>query len=153
MKVLVVYDTVSPMKVTKSVAETIVGVLKEKGIDVDSFFVNDVDKATVKNYDSLIAGGPTMYFRASRGIMTFLNSLQKEFSGKSAAAFDTQLQSRFSGNATKGIESKLKNLGFNIIAPPLVTYVEGKTNEMQLKAGEVEKIKNWAEEIAKMLSK
>jgi flavodoxin len=142
------------MKVTAKVAETIVGVLKEKGIEVDSFFVKDVDKSTVKNYGCLIAGGPTMAFRASSGIMTFLNGFQKgEFSGKSAAAFDTQMQSRFSGNATKGIESELKNLGFKTIVPPLVTYVEGKGNQWQLKAGEVEKIKNWAGELAKTLSK
>jgi flavodoxin len=65
MKVLIVYDTVSPMKVTAKVAETIGAVLKEKGIAVDSFFVKDVDKAVVKNYDCLLAGAPTMAFRAS----------------------------------------------------------------------------------------
>ena len=91
MKVLIVYDTVSPMRLTAKVAETIGGVLKEKEIEVVSFFVKDVDKAIVKDYDCLVAGAPTMYFRASKGIMQFLDGLpNKEFSGKLAAAFDTQ---------------------------------------------------------------
>lgn len=153
MKVLIVYDTVSPLKVTANVAETIGAVLKEKGIEVDSLFVNDVDRATVKNFDCLIAGSPTMYFRASRGMMQFLNSFSdKEFSGKRGAAFDTQLQGRMSGNGAEGIEKKLKKLGFEVIAPPLVAYVEGKMNAMRLKAGELEKTKNWAQEVAKVLS-
>ncbi|MGD0028110.1 MAG: flavodoxin domain-containing protein [Candidatus Bathyarchaeia archaeon] len=154
MKVMIVYDSVSAMKLTAKVAETIGGVLKEKAIEVDSFSVKDVDRAAVKNYDCLIAGAPTMAFRASRGIMQFLNSFSdNEFSGKLGAAFDTQLQSRLSGNAAEGIMKKLKKLGFQIITPPLVTYVTGKTNEQQLKEGEPEKTRNWAQEIAKTLSK
>jgi flavodoxin len=154
MKVLIVYDTVSPVKVTAKVAETIREVLKEKGIEVDSFYVKDVDVATVKNYDCLIAGSPTMYFRASSGIMQFLNSFSdKEFPGKLAGAFDTQMQTRFSGNAAEGIQKKLKKLGYRMIAPLLVAYVAGQMNNMQLKEGELEKAKNWAQEVANAFSK
>jgi len=154
MKVLIVYDTVSPMKLTAKVAETISGVLKEKGIEVDSFFVKDVDKAIVKNYDCLVAGSPTMYFRASSGIMQFLDGLpRKEFSGKLAAAFDTQYESRISGSAVKGVEGKLKGLGFKLVTAPLVAYVEGKMNEPRLKEGELEKAKSWAQTVAEALSK
>jgi flavodoxin len=153
MKVIIIYDSVSAMKLTAKVAETIGGVLKEKGIEVDSFFVKDVDRTAVKNYDCLIAGAPTMAFRASRGMMQFLGSFSdNEFSGKLGAAFDTQIQTRFSGNAAEGITKKLK-LGYQIIAPPLINYVAGKTNEPQLKEGEPEKTRNWAQEIAKTLSK
>jgi len=154
MKVLVVYDTVSPMKITAKVAETIGEALKDKKIEVDSFFVKDVGQATIKNYDCLIVGAPTMYFRASSGIMRFLNSLRgKDFSDQLAATFDTQLQAWFSGNAAKGIENKLKKLGFEIVAPPLIAYVEGKINQMRLKDGELEKTKNWAQEVAKAIFK
>ena len=76
MKVLVVYDTVSPMKLTMKVAEAIGDALKGEGMEVDSFFVKNVDRATVKNYDCLIVGAPKMYFRASRGIMEFLGGFQ-----------------------------------------------------------------------------
>lgn len=150
MKVLIVYDTVSPMKITEKVAQTIGEALTDKGIEVESFFVKDVDQATVKNYDCLMVGAPTMYFRATSGIMQFLNSLsEKDFSGQLAAAFDTQMQSRLSGSAVKGIEGKLKKLGFKIVAPPLIAYVEGKPNQMQLKDGELEKTKNWTQKVAK----
>jgi flavodoxin len=156
VKVLIVYDTVSPMKLTAKVAETIGGVLKEKGIDVDSFFVMDVDKAVVKNYDCLLAGAPTMRFRVSTRMRQFLDALSgKDFSGKLAAAFDTQVQSRFSASAAKGIEGKLKGLGFKLITAPLIVYVEGKLiqNEWHLKEGELEKAENWAQTVAEVLSK
>ena len=156
MKVLIVYDTVSPMKLTAKVAETIGGVLKEKGIEVDSFFVVDVDKAVVKNYDCLLAGAPTMRFRVSTRMRQFLDGLSgKDFSGKLAAAFDTQVQSRFSASAAKGIEGKLKGLGFKLITAPLIVYVEGKLiqNEWHLKEGELEKAENWAQTVAEVLSK
>jgi flavodoxin len=153
MKVLIVYDSVSPMKLTAKVAEAIAEVLKEKGIEVDSFFVNDVDKAIVKNYDCLIAGAPTMAFSASKGIIQFLNGLLgKEFSGKLAAAFDTQIQSRFSGSAVKGIESKLEGLSFRLVTVPLITYIEGKGNDLHLKEGELEKAKKWAQRVAEAIS-
>jgi flavodoxin len=154
MKVLIIYDTVSPMELTTKVAEIVSGVLKDKGIEVDCFFIKDIDRTIVKSYDCLVAGSPTMYFRASRGIMHFLESLPKnEFSGKLAAAFDTQGQYRMSGNAAKAIDGKLQKLGFKMIAAPLVTYVEGKMNEMQMKEGELEKAKKWAETFAEALSK
>jgi flavodoxin len=156
MKALIVYDTVSPMKLTAKVAETIGGVLKEKGIEVDSFFVVDVNKAVVKNYDCLLAGAPTMRFRVSERMRQFLDDLpSKDFSGKLAAAFDTQVQSRFSASAAKGIEGKLKGLGFKLITAPLIAYVEGKLrqNEWRLKEGELEKAKKWAQEVAEAISK
>ena len=154
MKVLVVYDTVSTSKMTGQVAETITETLKEDGVDVDSFHVKDVDVATVKNYDCLIAGAPTMAFRPSTGIRKFLNGLADGgFSGKRAAAFDTQVQMIISGNATKGIQKKLKNLGFTLFKQPLVVYVKSKArNVWQFKLGELEKAKTWAQEAAKTLS-
>jgi flavodoxin len=154
MKVLIVYDTFSPMKLTANLAEAIYDVLKKNGIEVDSFFVKDVGEAVLENYDCLVAGAPTMAFRASRGMMQFLNSLpNKDFSGKLAAAFDTQIQSRFSGSAAKGIEGKLKGSGFKLITAPLIVYVEGKKDKMCFKEGELEKARNWAQNVAELLSK
>jgi flavodoxin len=154
MKVAVVYDTVSPMKLTGKVAETIVGVLKDRGLEVDSFYVKDVDKNRIQEYDCLIAGAPTMAFRPSAGMKQFLDSLsEKDFSGKSAAAFDTQVQMIISGNAAKGIDGKLKKLGFKSIREPLVVYVEGKSNEMRFKEGELEKAKKWATELVETVAK
>ncbi len=149
MKILVAYDSVSPMKLTAKVAETIGKVLKEKGIEVESIFVKNAGQTSIKNYDCLIVGAPTMYFRATSGIMRFLKSLSdKDFSGQLAAAFDTQLQKWYSGNAAEGIEKRLKKLGFKIVAPPLITYVEGEKDNWRLKTGELEKTKNWVQEVA-----
>lgn len=154
MKVLIAYDSVSPMKLTAKVAEQVGAALKENGIDFDNLFVGDADVAKVKDYDCVLVGGPTMAFRVSKDVSRFLDGLPKgEFSGKQAAAFDTQLSSRLSGSAAMSIDSRLKKLGFKMIAAPLIVYVEGKMNQMNLKEGEIEKTKTWAEEIAKSLVK
>jgi flavodoxin len=157
LKILVVYDTSSVVRNTEKVARAISEVLKEKGFDVDYHFVKDVDPSGVKNYDCVLAGSPTQWHKATGPIMHFLDRFAKdEFSGKLAAAFDTQLQIPLSGNAAKGIEKKLEKLGFKIIMPPLVTYVQGKKdvegkNEIQLKDGELEKAKKYAEDLANKL--
>ena len=152
MKVLVVYDTTSVNRNTEKVAKAISEVLKKKGFDVDCLYVKDVDQACVKNYDCVLAGSPTQAFRATGPIMKFLNGFSKnELSGKLGGAFDTQVQWRISGNAAKGIEKTLKKLGFRIIMPPLVTYVEGKLENVQLKTGELEKTRKYAEDLAKTL--
>jgi hypothetical protein len=78
----------------------------------------------------VIVGSSTEYFRASPGIMEFLNSFPEKPFRKRVAAFDTQLQSRISGNEAEGTEKKLKKLGFEIFTAQLVTYVEGRMDEM-----------------------
>jgi flavorubredoxin len=153
MKILIVYDTTSAQRNTEKVATTISEVLKTKRHDVDCRYVNDADPANVKNYDCLLAGAPTQAFRATKPIMQFLGRLGKgEFAEKSAAAFDTQLQARWSGNAAEGIQKRLQKLGFKIIMPPLVTYVEGKMDIVHLKEGELEKIRKYAEDLASKLN-
>jgi flavodoxin len=150
LKILVAYDSVSLNRNTEKVAKAMSDVLKEKGFDVDCLHVKDIDPAGVKNYDCVLAGSPTQILRATGPITQFLDKFAKgEFSGKLAAAFDTQIQVPLSGNAAKGIEKKLKKLGFKMVMPPLVTYVEGK--EIHLKEGELEKAKKYAEDLAKAL--
>ena len=157
MKILVVYDTNSAVRNTENVSRAMSEVLKEKGFDVDCLYVKDVDSASVRNYDCILAGSPTQWHRATAPIMQFLDRFAKdEFSGKLAAAFDTQIRLPLSGNAAKGIEKKLKKLGLKIVLPPLVTYVESKKNadgknEVHLKEGELEKAKKYAEDLANSL--
>ena len=153
MKILIVYDTTSAQRNTEKVAQAISEVLKTKGFEVDCLHVNDADPTNVKDYDGIIAGSPTQAFRATQPIIQFLDKFgTDEFAGKPAAAFDTQLQSRWSGSAAKGIEKNLEKIGFKIIMPPLVTYVEGKMDAVHLKDGEIEKIKKCAEDLANKLS-
>ncbi len=153
MKILVVYDTASAQRNTEKVAQTISEVLKTRGFEAGCHYVNDVDQAKVKNYDGVIVGSPTHAFSATQPIKQFLDKFPKdEFAGKPAATFDTQLQAWWSGNAAKGIQKKLEELGFRIIMSPLVTYVEGKTEEVHLKDGEIEKARKYAEDLASKLS-
>jgi flavodoxin len=152
LKILVVYDTASVNRNTEKVAKAMSEVLKERGFDVDCLHVKDVDPAGVKNYDCVLAGSPTQWHKATGPITQFLDRFAKdEFSGKLAAAFDTQIQVPLSGKAAKGIEKKLEKLGFKIVMPSLVSYVEGKMNEIRLKDGELEKAKKYAEDLAKAL--
>jgi flavodoxin len=152
VKILVMYDTASATRSTEKVAKAMSEVLKEKGFDVDCLYVKDADPANVKSYDLVLIGGPTQWLKTTRPVIQFLESAKDEFSGKLAATFDTQLQIPLSGNAAKGIEKKLKKLGFKIVMPPLVTHVEGKMNKMHLKEGEIEKAKKYAEDLANKLA-
>lgn len=152
MKILVVYDTSSVNRNTEKIAKAMSEILKEKGLDVDCLYVNGVEPASIKNYHCVLAGSPTHVLRATGPILKFLDGFSKnEFSGKLGAAFDTQLQGRITGNAAKGIEKALKKLGFKIVMPPFVTYVEGKLENVQLKTGELEKTRKYAEDLAKTL--
>ena len=157
LKILIVYDTNSVIRNTEQVAKAMSEVLKEKGFDVDCLYVKNIDPASVKNYDCILAGAPTQWHKATGPIMQFLDRFNKdEFSGKLAAAFDTQIQAPLSGNAANGIEKKLGKLGFKIALPPLVTYVESRKNvegknEVHLRDGELEKAKKYAEDLANKL--
>jgi len=152
MKVLIVYDTNSTQRNTEKIATAINEVLKARGFEVDSLYVNNMDPTNVKNYDCVLAGAPTQGMKATKPMMQFLDKFaQNEFTGKLGAAFDTQLKAWWSGNAAEGIEKKLKKLGFKAIVPPLVTYVEGMSEAVHLKDGEIEKAKKYAEDLATKL--
>ena len=154
MKILITYDSVSPNRNTEKIANAMGEVLRGKGFEVDCPDVTHVDNATVKNYDCVIAGSPTMAFSATIPIKEFLEGFApNEFSGKFAAAFDTRVKSRLSGAAAKGIQKRLEKLGFKIAMPSLAAYVEGSTgkNDFQLKEGELEKAKKFAEDFAQAI--
>jgi len=154
MKTLVVYDSISPAKLTARVADTIAGAMKDKGMEVISVPIEDVKHINVEEYDCLIVGSPTMAWKPTKATMSFLNGLaSKAFSGKSAAAFDTQVQLIISGNATKMMEAKLKKLGFGLVSPPLMAYVIDKKDGYQMKEGELERAKMWAQELTSSLSR
>ena len=153
MKVLVVYDTVSPNKNTEKVAKALSEALgKRKGIEVECSYVKNVGPSAVKSYDCVLVGAPTMYWRPTGAVMRFLGGIRgEETRGKFAASFDTQYEGRLAGNAARTIEKKLKDLGFKIITSSLVAYVEGGGSTVQLRGRELEKAAKFAEEIANVL--
>jgi flavorubredoxin len=156
MKVLIVYDTVSPVKNTEQVAKNIVETLEKVGVEAKALYVKSADAATVKKYDCLVVGSPTHYRKATKTIMQFLDGLEREqHSGKFAAAFDTRIEHRLAGSAADRIQKKLKKLGFKILSDPLAVYVEREDRhekgKVYLKAGELDKVKEFAAELAKLL--
>ena len=156
LKILVMYDSVSPGKNTEKVATAISEALREKSFDVSCLSVSSFDKSNLKNYDCILVGSPTMGWSATAPIKQLLkNFTDNEFSGKYAAAFDTRVKSRLSGQASKGIQERLEKLGFKIITPPLFAYVEGSTqkNNYTLKEGELDKVKKYADDLAQALQK
>lgn len=118
MKILVVFDSVSATKMTEKVAKAIAEAMRANGADADCLFCKDVNPISVKGYDCLVVGSPTMAWKPTKEIMQFLGNLPSaSVKGKSAAAFDTQIQMRISGNATKAIEAKLTELGLKLVSP------------------------------------
>ncbi len=154
MKILVVYDSVSPTKNTEKIAQVICETLKEKGFDVTTSPVSNVKESNLVEYDCLLVGSQTMGWSATKPIKDLLDGFKpNQFAGKLGAAFDTRIESRLSGSASKGIEDKLRKLGIKIVAKPFFAYVEGSSrkNDYSLKAGQIEKAKAFAEDLAKTI--
>lgn len=154
MKAIVIYDSVSAVKMTAKVAGFISDGLKEGGIEVTSVPVQDAKNAKLEEYDCLVLGSPTMAWRPTKDVKEFLGALSgKKFSGKKAASFDTQLKSAMSGNANKALEEGLAGLGYTIACPHLQAYVHGKKDAYTFLDGEAEKAKKWGKDLATVLKK
>jgi flavorubredoxin len=154
MRVLMVYDTVSEAKVTGKVADAVAAAMKEAGVPAETYFVVDAGKVSVKDFDCLIVGAPTMAWRPSKRMKEFMAGLTgTDFTGKVATTFDTQMKSSISGNATKHMEKSLTDLGFKIVSPALIAYVESENKVYRLKEGEMEKAKAWGRDLARSLAR
>jgi flavodoxin len=145
MKFVIVYDSVSKVRMTEKVAVLIQDGLKEKGIEAEALQVSHSAGVKMEDFDCLIIGSPTMAWRPTKDTVKFLDGLKgKNLAGKYAASFDTQMKSFVSGNANKAMGSQLKELGFKVIGVPLQAYVKGGRDNYQLLDGESEKAKEWA---------
>ncbi len=152
MKVAVIYDSVSPQRVTAKVADIVVETLKANGQTVDAFFIDEAAKAKLEDYDCVVLGAPTMAWRPSQKMKEYMASVQgKKLPGKLAATFDTQLESGISGNATKHMDKALEAMGFKIAVPDLIAYGASEKKAYYLKDGEDAKARKWAEDLAKVL--
>lgn len=152
MKVILIYDSVSEARVTAKVADAVADGIKESGLSVDKLFVDEAGKVNIADYDCLVLGAPTMAWRPSKKMKECLAGLEgKQFAGKMAACFDTQMKSSFSGNATKHMEKALKAVGFKIATPAMLAYVRNDKKSYKLNDGELEKAKKWGQDIANAL--
>jgi menaquinone-dependent protoporphyrinogen IX oxidase len=130
---------------TKKIAETIAETLKESGIAADIFYVKEVKKLSVKDYDFLAKFG-TMSF----AVKGFLGKVKnKEWMNKPFAAFDTENPEnieREEGSAAEKIAEKLRERQMNQLLPVPKAVVLGWKGPLQ--EGEIERVKEYARELA-----
>jgi menaquinone-dependent protoporphyrinogen IX oxidase len=158
VKGIVVYDT--SYGNTKKIAETIAETLKESGIEVDLFYVKDVKKLSGKDYDFFVLGSPTKFGTMSFAVRGFLGKVRsEEWMNKPFAAFDTEnpenversLAEKKEWSAAEKIAEKLREKKMNQTLPVLKALVLGQKGP--LVAGEVERTKDYARQLAAKLKK
>jgi len=156
MKGIVVYDTSSGN--TKKIAETISDALKESGIAIDLFKVNEVKKLSASDYAFLILGSPTKFGTMSFAVKSFLGKVKsEEWMNKPFAAFDTENpenveKSRAENknwSAAEKIAEKLKEKKMIQLLPVLKALVLDMKGP--LVDGEIARTKDYAKELATKL--
>ena len=156
MNSIIVYDT--SYGNTKKIAETIAETLKESGMEVTLFKVNEVKKLSAKDYDLLVLGSPTKFGTMTFAMKWFLGKVKsEEWMNKPFAAFDTenpenieqsQLQNK-EWSAAEKIAEKLKEKKMNQLAPVLKALVLGQKGP--LVEGEINRARDYASELANKL--
>jgi flavodoxin len=155
MKGIVIYDTSHGN--TKKIAETISEKLKESEIEVDLFHVKEA-KLSTNDYNFLVLGSPTKFGTMSFAVKFFLGKVKsEEWINKPFAAFDTENpenveQSRIQNkewSAAEKIALKLKEKKMIQLLPVHKALVLGQKGP--LVEGEIDRAKNFAEEIATKL--
>jgi menaquinone-dependent protoporphyrinogen IX oxidase len=156
MNSIIVYDT--SYGNTKKIAETIAETLKESGMEVTLFKVNEVKKLSAKDYNLLVLGSPTKFGTMTFAMKWFLGKVKsEEWMNKPFAAFDTenpenieqsQLQNK-EWSAAEKIAEKLKEKKMNQLAPVLRTLVLGQKGP--LVEGEINRARDYASELANKL--
>ena len=156
MNSIIVYDT--SYGNTKKLAETIAETLKESGMEVTLFKVNEVKKLSAKDYNLLVLGSPTKFGTMTFAMKWFLGKVKsEEWTNKPFAAFDTenpenieqsQLQNK-EWSAAEKIAEKLKEKKMNQLAPVLKALVLGQKGP--LVEGEINRARDYASELANKL--
>ena len=156
MKGIVIYDTSSGN--TKKIAEIIAETLKESGIKVDLFKVNELKKLRGMEFDFLVLGSPTKFGTMSFAVKSFLGKVKsEEWMNKSFAAFDTENPENIEKaraenkewSAAEKIADKLKEKNMRQMLPVLKALVLGWKGP--LVEGEIERTKNYTRELVTKL--
>ena len=156
MKGIVVYDTAHGN--TQKIGETIAETLREFGVEVDLFDVENMKKFSGLDYDFLILGSPTRFGTMSFTVKSFLGKVKTEdWANKPFAAFDTENpenieKSRVENknwSAAEKIAEKLREKKMNQLLPVLKAKVLGEKGP--LVEGEIEQTKEYARQLAAKL--
>ncbi len=136
---------------TQKVGQALGRGLKEQGITVHYFKVEEVDPAKLSRYDLLAVGGPTHAFRMSKPIKQFLGQLKGvDLQARYGFAFDTRFNNRLAGSAAKRIEKQLKKLKLKIIRSRESAIVTGR--EGPLAEGTEDRFRQIGAEIGKLFA-
>jgi flavodoxin len=156
VKGIVIYDTSHGN--TEKIAETISDAIKASEIEVDLFHVKELKKLSSNDYNFMVLGSPTKFGTMSFAVKFFLGKVKsEEWINKPFAAFDTENpenveQSRLQNkewSAAEKIALKLKEKKMMQLLPVHKALVLGQKGP--LVEGEIDRAKNFAEEIATKL--
>jgi len=161
MKALVVYDFESSNKCTEQVAKAIAEGLKGLG-EVTCMPISGFKPSSIKDFDCLIVGSPTIYRQPTRAVTTFFEQLQQlqllgkmDPQGKPSAAFGT-LSPNWSwqgGNAAQSIEDKMSELKLKVVVPSIAVKVMQKGDyEYTVADGEIAKAQTFASGLVSALT-
>lgn len=161
MRSLVVYDSVFGN--TKAIAQSVADALGSQEA-VDLVQAPQAAPDQLAQADLLVVGSPTRGFRPTEAVAHLLKALPSHaLDGVRVAAFDTRFKAdeldsagvrfivRTGGYAAKRIASQLKRAGGTLTVPPEGFYVED--TEGPLKAGELERARNWATRLLALSSR
>lgn len=164
MSALIVYE--SMFGNTRAIAQMIASGVGSR-LEPVVVEVGDVEARCHADADLLIVGGPTHRFGMSRrgsrneaeglteqviesqqaGVREWVSSLDWPKAGVPAASFDTRFdRPRLPGSAARGIATRLRHRGFNVIAPPQTFFVETTTGPVV--EGELERAFRWGQLVA-----
>jgi flavodoxin len=161
MRTLIVYD--SPFGNTAQIAQRVAAVLEPFG-PVSVADVQELAAPVAAEVDLLVVGGPTQWHRMSPAMRTWLEGVPRHgFAGAEAAAFDTRYHQAawLTGSAAGGIAHALRKKGAHMAVPPESFFMakdvppqgEKRRHELEhLEAGELERARAWAANLAQMLA-
>jgi flavodoxin len=132
---------------TKLVAEAISEALRANG-EVEVLPVEEAPTFIGADIDLLVLGGPTEAHGMTPELTGYLDRLDEtSLRGRAVAAFDTRVNwpRILSGSAADGIAKRLGGFGARVIGPVGSFIVN---TEPALLAGELERAKAWAAEVA-----
>ena len=164
MNALVVYESLYGN--TKRIAEGIgEGLAQEITAELMEVSAAPVDPSSA---DLVVVGGPTHQFGLSRkssrqqgaddadgpvisldmGIREWMGNLPR-VSGTAAATFDTSIRKpNLPGSAARGAAKRLKKVGYRILVPAEIFFVEG--GKGPITDGEIDRARQWGQNVAEV---
>lgn len=156
---------------TQAIAKAVADGLSSR-VGTELVEVGAAPKGIGDGVDLLVVGGPTHAFGMSRprtrqtaaeqagpdlvstgiGLREWIATLEGGSDDVAATAFDTRIDKPhwLVGSAGRGVEKRLRRLGFRVVAPSQSFFVAGTPGP--LLDGEAERARRWGEELASEIS-